>query len=76
MHILRQVWEAWRAFGRFMGDLVGRVVMTVFYFTLALPFGLAVRLLSDPLRLKPEPPRWNPRAPGQSATLDDARRMF
>ena len=76
MQFLGRIWQAWRAFGRFMGDLVGRVVMTVFYFTLALPFGLAVRALSDPLRLKPEPPRWSAREPGQRPTLDDARRMY
>ena len=76
MQLVRRGWQAWRAFGRFMGDLVGRLVMTVFYFSIALPFGLAVRFISDPLRLKPEPPRWSAREPGPAATLDDARRMY
>ncbi len=77
MHLLRQVWQAWRAFGRFMGDMVGRVVMTLFYFTIALPFGLAVRFISDPLQLKAAPPRWGERErPDQARALDDARRLY
>ena len=75
MSLLRKAWQAWRAFGRFMGDLVGRVVMTLFYFTVALPFGLAARFISDPLRLKSATPRWLERKRAGQA-LDDARRMF
>ncbi len=35
-----------------MGDQVARVFLTVFYFTLGLPFGLLVRLTQDPLDLR------------------------
>src|SRR5436190_4829287 len=72
---VQQVWRLWRAFGRFMGDMVGRAVMTVFYFTIALPFGLAVRFIADPLQLKPGAPRWTPHEQ-EPDTLDDARRML
>ena len=75
MSVLRKAWQVWRAFGRFMGDLVGRVVMTLFYFTVALPFGLAARFISDPLRLKSATPRWIECKRARQA-LDDARRMF
>lgn len=34
-----------------MGDVVGRVFLTVFHFTLFVPFALVVRLTSDPLQL-------------------------
>ena len=63
MNLLKKVWDKWRVFGHWMADVVGRVVMTAFYFTLAAPFGIGVRLFSDPLHLKPEAPRWDPREP-------------
>ena len=75
MSILRHIWNKWQAFGKAVGDLVGRVVMTVFYFTFALPFGIGVRIFGDPLRLRPGAPRWEPRE-AKPATLEDARRNF
>lgn len=50
--ILRKLWSAWRTFGRWMGDQVARVFLVVFYFTIALPFGLLVRLTQDPLDIR------------------------
>jgi hypothetical protein len=35
-----------------MGDIVGRVFLMIFYFTVALPFGVGVRLFGDPLDIK------------------------
>lgn len=52
MNVLRKVWEAWKRFGNFMGDLIGRLVLTFFYFTIFVPFGLGVRLFGDPLQMK------------------------
>ncbi len=75
MNILKRIWKVWRAFGQFMADVVGRVVMLAFYFTLAAPFGLAMRLFSDPLKLKPAAPHWEPRAT-ETPTLDNAKRAF
>ena len=37
MEALRKVWQAWKRFGQFMGDLVGRLVLTLFYFTFSCP---------------------------------------
>jgi len=50
---LRTVWNAWKRFGKLVGDFVGRVVLTLFYFTVLMPFGLGVRLWGDPLGLRP-----------------------
>lgn len=41
---LSVVWAAWKRIGRFVGDLIARVVLTVFYFTVFVPFGLVTRL--------------------------------
>ena len=75
MDILKRIWQAWQAFGRFMGDVVGRVVMLVLYFTVVAPFGLAVRFFSDPLHMKGETPAWEKREL-EAATLASANRTF
>lgn len=76
MEALRKFWHAWKRFGQFIGDFIGRVVLTIFYFTLFMPFALGVRLFSDPLALRPlSNPKWLERKT-QDLTLDDARRLF
>jgi hypothetical protein len=75
MSALRQFWKRWKAFGRRAGDVLGRLLMTVFYFTLAAPFGLIVRFFGDPLELKRRQPRWEPR-PKAETDLKRARDAF
>jgi hypothetical protein len=77
MQILKKFWHEWMRFGHFMGDIVGRVVMTLFYFTLLLPFGVIVTLFSDPLDKKDtrKSPVWHARTTGDR-TLEEARRQF
>ncbi len=77
MTFLKKAWDGWRRFGHFMGDIVARVVMTIFYFTLLLPFGVIITLFGDPLdmRHKSKAPAWLPRTTGDR-TLDEARRQF
>ena len=76
MEALRKVWEAWKRFGQFIGDQLGRVVLTIFYFTLFMPFALGVRFFSDPLALRPvSNPKWLERTT-HDLTLDDSRRLF
>ena len=69
------LWKRWKAFGRRAGDFLGRLLMTVFYFTLAAPFGLIVRFFSDPLKLRRRPPRWEPR-PKEETDLRRAREGY
>ncbi len=75
MEFLRKLWHAWKRFGQFIGDLLARVVLTLFYFTLFLPFGLGVTLFSDPLHARPHKPLWHERTHGDS-TVAEARRQF
>ena len=64
--MFRKLWEKWKAFGRFLGNVVARVVMTIFYFTIFLPFGLATTLFSDRLGIKAVPKRlWQKRNPNR-----------
>jgi hypothetical protein len=75
MNFLKLIWKKWRAFGRVMGDFVARIFMTVFYFTIAIPFGVGVRLFKDPLHLKSSQTGWLKRE-DRKETLDDARRLY
>jgi hypothetical protein len=76
MEILRKAWQTWKRIGQFIGDAMGRVVLTLFYFTLFMPFGLGVRLFGDPLALRPGGhPKWLERKT-LDLTLDDSRRLF
>lgn len=76
MEALRKGWQAWKRFGQFIGDQIGRLILTIFYFTLFVPFALGVRLFGDPLAMRPEVrAKWLERIT-HDLTLDDARRLF
>jgi hypothetical protein len=73
---LKKAWALWKRVGHFVGNIVGRVVLTVLYFTIVLPFGVGVRLFSDPLAIKltRNASFWHQR-PELEASLDEARRQ-
>ncbi len=76
MNVLQKIWQAWQKFGRFVGNLVGRIILSIFYFTIMLPFGLGVTLFGDALKLKEKTSRhWILRAPVTDG-LDQASRQF
>lgn len=73
MSLLRKIWEKWKQIGQFIGDVIARVVLTLFYFTVFVPFGMGVRLLADPLRIRgKEAPEWQERTPTKDS-LAEAR---
>jgi hypothetical protein len=67
-------WARWKRFGQWMGDNVARLLLIIFYFTIALPFGVLVRLTQDPLDRKGSA-HWVSRHPS-SRELNDAKRSF
>jgi len=71
---LKRFWHAWKRFGQFIGDWLARIVLTIFYFTIFLPFGLGVRLGADPLDIRRHPPEWVGRTTDDK-TLEDVRRL-
>ena len=46
------IWERWKQFGQLIGDLFARIVLTILFFTVLIPFGIGVRLFVDPLKIK------------------------
>jgi hypothetical protein len=76
METLRKLWQIWKRIGQFIGDQIGRVFLTVFYFTLFMPFGLGVRFFGDPLALRPlSHAKWLERKT-RDLTFEDSRRLF
>lgn len=50
--MLSQLWERWKVIAQKIGNFQSRVLLNIFYFLILTPFGLGVKLFSDPLRLK------------------------
>ena len=73
--MLRRLWEGWKSIGRFVGNLLARIVLTIFYFTVLMPFGLGSRLFGDHLGIKSIPEKlWHYRdTPSQ--TIESSRRQ-
>jgi hypothetical protein len=74
---LSWLWQRWKAFASELGDFQGRILLAWFYFVIVTPFGLLVRLLSDPLKLRIEQKTtgWVNRPVG-NPDLDNARRQY
>ena len=72
-----RLWEGWKRFGKKLADFQARILLSIVYFTIIMPFGFAVRLLADPLAIKPGRPHgWTDRAPETVTALDRAGRQF
>ncbi len=72
-----RAWARWKRFGHVVGDFQARVLPTVIYFVVLAPYGLVVRLVSDPLSLRraPRPSMWISRLLEDPA-IERARRQF
>lgn len=55
---LKVLWEGWKRIAHKIGNFQARVLLTVLYAIVVLPFGLIVRLFSDPLQIKNRPMKW------------------
>jgi len=75
--LLARIWQSWKAFAAELGDFQGRILLAWFYFVIVTPFGILVRLMSDPLKVRYEQKNsgWLAR-PVEYPDLDDARRQF
>jgi len=62
MHTLWQSvkrgWKVWSRLAHKIGNFQARVLLTLLYAILMLPFGIMVRMFLDPLRIKTSPDRW------------------
>jgi hypothetical protein len=75
---LLRLWEAWKSFGRAMGEFQSRILLGIFYFLVVTPFGLGMRIFGDPLLLHRARrlSGWMPRKDTPPANLDTANKQF
>lgn len=73
--MLKKFWSTWKKVGQWIGDTLARVVLTLFYFTVFLPFGLGVRLFGDPLTIKNRPSAFWIARKTHDLTMEDVRRQ-
>jgi Saxitoxin biosynthesis operon protein SxtJ len=64
----------WKKFGQALGNFNARVLLTLVYSIVILPFGLVVRLFSDSMHIKKRPQKWFDHPPIPN-TLEEARRQ-
>ena len=68
---LKKAWAVWKRIAHQIGNFQARVLLTVIYAVLILPFGLVVRWFSDPLNIKKRPVDWFDH-PHESSNLQQA----
>ena len=77
--MLRDLWNRWLVLAQKIGKFQSRIVLTMVYFVIVLPFGLGVRLFADPLRIRrrsaPQDSDWSAR-PTSDVDLDASYRQF
>ena len=56
--MLKRLWQRWKQIAHAVGTFQARVLLTVFYAVVVLPFGIFARLFSDSLRIKSNPTQW------------------
>ncbi len=64
----------WKKFGRAIGNFNARVLLTLLYAVVIMPFGLVVRFFADSLHTKKRPEAWFDHPPLPN-TLEEARRQ-
>lgn len=69
----KRLWKSWLAVGHRIGTFNSRVILTVFYFLVIMPYAVAMRLFGDPLHLKHK--GWHSRTT-KDLTLKDVSRQF
>ncbi len=74
--IIRFAWDRFTIIAAIVGDVQGRVIVTLFYFTILVPFALIARFAGDPLHMRGEnkKPSWIVREP-VSPRLEDAQQQ-
>ena len=76
-NIFQEIWQSWGDLSSRMGNFQTRILLSLFFFILVLPFALAVKAFSDPLSIK-QPGRqshWLPRIQTH-VDLEQFRRQF
>lgn len=71
--VLRRLWEAWKDLAGYIGDFQSRFILTVFYFTVMVPFAFISKITGSSLAETTE--GWRPR-PEEDISLEAARKQY
>ena len=76
MSILKLAWERFSIIAQNYGSMQARVIATLLYFTVILPFGLLMKLSDHPFKQNAThtTPKWETRPPVEN-TLEAAKRQ-
>ncbi|NIT13658.1 MAG: hypothetical protein GTN99_05280, partial [Candidatus Dadabacteria bacterium] len=74
----KRIWKWWVPKAHRFGNFQARLILTIFYFTIFMPFALLVKIFTDPLRIKQKTPKgWIERKEEQvDDLLERARKQF
>jgi hypothetical protein len=72
--LYKRAWQWWKDLAHKIGNFQARVILSIFYGVLVMPFGLAARWFSDPLRIKKLPDQWLDH-PNEAYDMDWARKQ-
>jgi hypothetical protein len=64
----------WKKFLHALGNFQARILLTLIYYVLILPFGVVLRVFSDSMHMKKRPEKWFDHPPTPN-TLEEARRQ-
>ena len=70
---MRKLWEGWKELAGYIGDFQSRFILTVFYFTIMVPFALLARMAGATLDATLD--GWQSRAEAETE-LEQARKQF
>ena len=70
----RGLWRAWKALAIRIGHFQSRLILVLLYFVVVGPLAAIVRLVGDPLGVKPRGSTWTTRE--RTVSLESARRQF
>ncbi len=72
----RRVWTRWLKIAGVIGDFQARVILSLFYVVIVLPFGLGVRVFGDPLKIRRRRETgWTDFA-ARAETVEEGKRQF
>lgn len=70
---MKKLWEGWKELAGYIGDFQSRFILTVFYFTIMVPFAILARLTGASLPATLD--GWQAR-PEAETELELARKQF
>ncbi|HVP00764.1 MAG TPA: hypothetical protein VMT15_22000 [Bryobacteraceae bacterium] len=74
MQTAKRLWAAWKRIAHAIGNFQARILLTLIYAILVLPFGLAVRFFADSMNIKKRPVKWFD-SPAVAKNLEQASRQ-